>query len=224
MKKTNISLDKINRDELYRYVGTPDDNVRGIIDKSEEELRTNVKPAYVWQIFDVEISSVGVIVKGTNIVLTGDSIRNHLKGCNKVALLAATLSSQADRLVRKYQSNNMAEAVIMDALASVAVEAVCDMAEEEIKDYMPDMYFTYRFGVGYGDLPLVLEKDIILVLQASKSIGLCVTDSNILTPLKSVVCIVGISETPMEKGQKGCTTCNMKETCKYRKQGLNCSN
>ena len=224
MKKTNISLGKINRDELYRYVGTPDDNVRGIIDKSEEELKMNVKPAYVWQIFDIEMATVGVLVKGTDIVLTGDSIKKHLKGCNRIAMLAATLSSQADRLIRKYQSNNMAEAVVMDSLASVAIESVCDMAEEEIKEYMPNMFFTYRFGVGYGDLPLALEKDIISVLQASKSIGLCVTDSNILTPLKSVVCIIGISETPMEKGQKGCTTCNMKETCKYRKQGLNCSN
>ena len=38
MKKTNIRLDKVNRDELYRYVGTPDDNVRGIIDECEEKI------------------------------------------------------------------------------------------------------------------------------------------------------------------------------------------
>ena len=111
----------------------------------------------------------------------------------------------------------------MDAIASVAVEQVCNIAEEDIKQYLPNMYFTYRFGVGYGDLPLELEKDILEVLQGSKTIGLCATDANILTPLKSVVCVIGISENPMEKGQKGCTTCNMKDTCKYRRQGLNCA-
>ena len=116
----------------------------------------------------------------------------------------------------------MAKAVVVDAYASVAIEQVCNKAEEEIMSYLPDRYFTYRFGVGYGDLPLELEKDILDVLQTSKTIGLCVTEANILTPIKSVVCIIGISEYPMDKGQKGCTTCNLKDTCKYRKQGLNC--
>ena len=223
MKKTNISLDKVNRDELYRYVGTPDDNVRGIIDECEEELIELVKPGFVWNLFKIESEISGVKVLGTDIVLTGNSIKKHLDGCNKLAMLAATLSSEADKLIRKYQINNMAKAVVMDAIASVAVEQVCNIAEEDIKQYLPNMYFTYRFGVGYGDLPLELEKDILEVLQGSKTIGLCATDANILTPLKSVVCVIGISENPMEKGQKGCTTCNMKDTCKYRRQGLNCA-
>ena len=222
MKKTNIGLEKINRDELYRYVGTPDDIVRGIIDESEKELINLVKPGYVWNLFDIKATEAGVEVIGTDIVLSGMSIRKHLAGCEKLVLLAATMSTEADKLIRKYQINDMTKAVIVDAMASVAIEQVCNMAEEEIKLYLPDMYFTYRFGIGYGDLPLDLEKDILNTLQAQKNIGLCVTEANILTPLKSVVCVIGISDKPMEKGQKGCVTCNMKDVCKYRKQGLNC--
>ena len=224
MKKTNISLSKVNRDELYRYIGTPDDIVRGIIDKCEEELLKYVKPGYVWKMFDIEHQEIGVKVKGADVYLTGESIKKHLNGCKQAIMLAATLSGEADRLVRKYQVNDMAKAVIVDAIASVAIEQVCDLAEEDIKSYIPDMFFSYRFGVGYGDLPLSLEKDIIRLLDATKAIGLCSTDSNILTPLKSVVCVIGISDKPMEKGQKGCTTCNLKNTCKYRKQGINCNN
>ena len=222
MKKTNISLKKVNRDELYRYIGTPDDVVRGIIDESENEILSLVKPCYTWEIFDIENVEEGISIIGTDVFLTGNSIRNHLRGCKKIALLAATLSNEADKIIRKYQINNMAKAVIVDAYASVAVEQVCDLAEEDILSYMPNYYLTYRFGVGYGDLPLELEKDILQVLHAQKHIGLCVTESNILTPIKSVVCIIGISEIPMDKGQKGCITCNLKDTCKYRKQGLNC--
>ena len=222
MKKTNISLEKVNRDELYRYIGTPDDIVRGIIDESEKEFISIVKPCYTWELFDIEEGTEGVVVIGTDVVLIGESIRMHLKNCNKVALLAATLTNEADKLIRKYQVNDMAKALIVDAYASVAIEQICDMAEEDINSYIPNHYLTYRFGVGYGDLPLDLEKDILQVLQAHKRIGLCATEANILTPMKSVVCIIGISETPMDRGQKGCTTCNLKETCKFRKQGLNC--
>ena len=222
MKKTNISLKKVNRDELYRYIGTPDDIVRGIIDESENEILSLVKPCYTWEIFDIENVEDGISIIGTDVFLTGNSIRNHLRGCKKIAMLAATLSNEADKIIRKYQVNNMAKAIIVDAYASVAIEQVCDLAEEDILSYMQNHYLTYRFGVGYGDLPLEMEKDILQVLQAQKHIGLCVTEANILTPIKSIVCIIGISETPMDKGQKGCVTCNLKDTCKYRKQGLNC--
>lgn len=222
MKKTNISLEKVNRDELYRYIGTPDDIVRGIIDECEKEFIISIKPSYVWKFFGITFTEAGVVVEGTDIILTGDSIRKHLEGCEKIALLAVTLSSEADKLIRKYQINNMAKAVVVDAYASVAVEQICDRAEEDIILHIPGRFLTYRFGVGYGDLPLELEKDILQVLESGKQIGLCVTGSNILTPLKSVVCIIGISNKPMDRGQKGCTTCNMKDTCKFRKQGLNC--
>ena len=222
MKKTNISLEKVNRDELYRYIGTPDDIVRGIIDESEKEFISLVKPCYVWKIFDIKNVPEGVTAIGTNVVLTGESIKKHLQGCKKIVMLAATLTNEADKIIRKYQVNDMAKAVIIDAYASVAIEQVCDMAEEEMISYMPNYFFTYRYGVGYGDLPLELENDILDVLQGYKNIGLCATEANILTPVKSIVCIIGISETPMDKGQKGCISCNLKDTCKYKKQGLNC--
>ena len=222
MKKTNITLQKVNKDELYRYTGTPDDSVRGIIDKAEEELINLVRPGYVWKIFDIVIDEAGVKLAGTEVILKGESIKKHLRGCDRIALLASTLTGEADRLIRKYQVCDMTKAVIMDSIASVAIEQICNMAEEDIKETIKDCYLTYRYGVGYGDFPLEHEKDILDIIDAMKNIGLCVTDGNILTPLKSVVCVIGISDTVLEKGQKGCATCNMNTHCQYRKQGLNC--
>lgn len=222
MKKTNITLQKINRDELYRYTGTPDDLVRGIIDKSEEEFINVVKPSYVWKIFDIKIYDNGVDLIGTSVNLKGESIKKHLKGCEKIAVLAATLTGEADRIIRKYQISDMAKAVIMDSIASVSIEQICNMAEEDIKEAVKNSYLTYRYGVGYGDFPLEQEKDILNIIDAMKNIGLCSTTDNILTPLKSVVCVIGISRNVLEKGQKGCVTCNMNKSCKYRMQGLNC--
>lgn len=222
MKKTNITLQKLNRDELYRYTGTPNDLVRGIIDNSEEEFIKAVKPAYVWKIFDIKIYDYGVNLVGTNVTLKGESIKKHLQGCGRIAVLAATLTGEADRIIRKYQVSDMAKAVIMDSIASVAIEQICNMAEEDIKETVKDSYLTYRYGVGYGDFPLEQEKAILDIIDAMKNIGLCSTMGNILTPLKSVVCVIGISNNVLKKGQKGCVTCNMNKSCKYRMQGLNC--
>ncbi len=226
-----VKVDKLNRDQLYRYLGykgnTPDEVVRGIVDKSEEYLVNIIKPAYVWNVFDIKELLTGDIyngieVVGTSLVLKGQSIRKHLTGCDKIVLLCATLSMEADKLIRQTEVQDMARALIVDAAASVAIEQVCDMAEKQIKESYPKQYMTYRYGVGYGDLPLEHEGVILDILSAGKYIGLYCSDANILTPRKSVVCMIGLSDNPLPVGQKGCATCNMNTKCSYRKQGLNC--
>lgn len=232
MIERNVKLDKLNRDELYRYLGykgnTPDDIVRGIVDKSEEKLISIVKPAYIWSEFQVrELTEDGVYkgmeVVGTELILQGNSIRKHLTGCDKLVLICATLSIEADKLIRQTEINDMAEALIVDTAASVAIEQVCDIVEEQVKNSYPDKYMTYRYGVGYGDLPLEQEPIILNILNAGKHIGLYCSEANILTPRKSVVCMIGLSDNPLPKGQKGCATCNMIKNCSYRKQGLSCN-
>ena len=232
MINKNVKLEKLNRSELYRYLGykdnTPDDTVRGIIDKYEEKLFNIVKPAYVMRSFDIsELHDNGVYkgiaFEGTDLILEGQSIKNHLAGCGSAVLMCATLSGEADRLIRQTELKDMAEALIVDMEASTAIEQVCNIAEEELRENIQDKYLTYRFGVGYGDLPLYHEGKILDILNAGKLIGLFCSESNILTPRKSVVCVIGISDTPLKKGQKGCATCNMREHCNFRKQGLSCS-
>lgn len=231
MINKQVRLSTLNRYELNRYLGyknnTPDDIIRGIIDECEKKLFENVKPAYICRVFDIKEKFCdgeysGIEFEGTDLLLEGNSIRNHLKDCSQAALISATLSGQADKLIRQAEIKDMAKALILDTLASVAIEQVCDMAEAHISELFKSKYMTYRFGVGYGDLPLYHEKMILDILDAGKNIGLCCNENNILIPRKSVVCIVGISDSPLPRGQKGCATCNMASTCNFRRQGISC--
>ncbi len=231
MINKQIALSKINREELYRYLGykgnTPDDVIMDIIAEYEQRLFKTVKPAYIFKVFDIaekieDCDYKGIEFFGTDLLLEGNSIRKHLAGCDKAVLLAATLSVEVDKLIRQTELKDMTKALITDTLASVAIEQVCEMAESNIKEYFKDKYLTYRYGVGYGDLPLYHERMILDILNASKLIGLYCSDLNILTPRKSVVCVVGVSNSPMPKGQRGCITCNMSKVCDYKKRGLNC--
>lgn len=231
MINKQIALSKLNREELYRYLGykgnIPDDVIIAIINEYEKILFDAVNPAYIYNVFDITEKTDGCNYKGiefsgTDLLLEGSSIRKHLAGCDKAVLIAATLSAEADKLIRQTELKDMAKALITDTLASVAIEQVCDMAEKHIKESFKDKYLTYRYGVGYGDLPLYHEKMILDILNAGKFIGLYCSDLNILTPRKSVVCVVGLSDLPLPKGQRGCITCNMSKACNYKKQGLNC--
>lgn len=222
----DITLTKLNKQEGARYLGygseKPDDRIMKLIDECESEIIAAAKPRYIYKLFDIETTDEGVEFYGTNLILKGSSIKEHLTGCNRAACICATLSSDMDKLIKVTQVKDMAKAVIMDAFAGVAVEQVCDKIEEQIRDMLPDKYLTYRFGIGYGDLPLEQMGEFLAVLGTSKTIGVTVTGGTMMSPTKSVACIVGISDNQIKSKKKGCITCNMREKCQFRVKGERC--
>ncbi|MBQ6110986.1 MAG: hypothetical protein IJL01_01180 [Synergistaceae bacterium] len=52
---------------------------------------------------------------------------------------------------------------------------------------------TSRFSPGYGDLGMNVIEDIITILNATKRIGLSVTRSLMMTPVKSVTAVAGLA-------------------------------
>ncbi len=221
-----VKLEYLDKKEALRYLGygssTPDDSIIGMMDECEKALLSVIKPCCIYHVFDIEPVSGGVAVCGTSLVLKGDSIKEHLAGCCKAVMMAATLSAHADRVIRRYEATDMTHAVMADFLASAAVEQVCDTAENAIGDEFSSYYRTWRFSPGYGDLPLDIQGSFLDVLQAQKRIGLNATESNILTPRKSVTAVIGLSESEIPKGRRGCSACNMKDVCQFRKRGDHC--
>lgn len=213
-----MEIKALDFDEALRYMGagerTP--QLEALLETSSRLLLAKARPRYVYRIFDIEPVAEGVLVKGTNIVLTGRSIEVHLRGCEKAVLLATTLSGDVDRLIRSEGLRDMSVSLALDSLAAVMIEQVCDYVEQELGREYAGYNMTYRFGVGYGDLPLDLQKDFLKVLDAPKRIGLNVTDSNMLTPLKSVTCIIGMSKGELGRMAGGCANCNMRENCTYK--------
>jgi len=68
-------------------------------------------------------------------------------------LFCATISNGADKLIRSAQVSNMAEALVLDSLASVAIEQVCDEVEKIIRSAYPNMYSTWRLVLAMATCP-----------------------------------------------------------------------
>ena len=227
MMTNEIVLEKLDQNEALRYLGyggnAPDTKVQDLLDECEELLHSIAKPRFVYKVFDIDLVQDGVAVLNTNLVMPGNSIKEHLNGCEKAVLMGVTISMDVDRLLRKTQVNDMTRAVIIDSLASVAVEQVCNKIEEFIKNDLAEYNQTWRFGVGYGDLPLNIQGDFLDVINAPKQIGLSASKTNMLIPTKSVTAIIGLSKKEIVKIKRGCQTCNMKDSCTYRKKGGHCN-
>lgn len=223
----DIVLGQLDKNEALRYMGHRgediDEQLDKLITKCEKEVLRCVKPRFVYKVCDISREEKGILVKDTNLFLTGNSIKKHLDGCDKAVLMAVTISADADRLIRIAQIRDMAEAVVIDSLCSVAVEQACDRAELIIKEENPGYYQTFRFGLGYGDLPISLQGQFLHVLNAPKQIGLNVSSTDMLTPTKSVTAVIGLSKNTIPQRARGCQTCSMNKKCQFRQKGGRCN-
>ena len=193
------------------YKGEPDYQTAQLLERAEKEL-SSVNPAFCCRI--MEKSECGTL-------LHGEDIKKHISDCGKVIIFAATLGVAFERLIRTAEITDMAYAVVLDAFASAYIEDYCDRCEAELHKKTGG-FFTWRYSPGYGDYPVSLQSDFIRFLSADKKIGLTATENHILIPRKSVTAIIGVSEKPQQKEKRSCESCNMKETCKFRKDGQGC--
>lgn len=218
-----IEIDNVNFGEVLRYLGygnnKPDEQTEKMLSKCAKELKANMKGKFIYKVFPIADG----MVEGTNFELKGNSIKKHLENCEKAVFMCATLSGGVDSLIRKKQIVSMAEAMVTDSLASAVIEQVCDKAEEIILKDFKEYEHTWRFGLGYGDFPLELQGQFLDILDAPKRIGVCVNSSMMLTPTKSVTCVIGLGHNLKVSSKKNCDFCNFKDKCQFRKQGTTCS-
>ncbi len=221
-----IIIKEIDKGEAARYLGyrdtLPDINMTKLILQAEIDLLKVMKPRYCYKVFELCRENDSLFLQGTDLELKGDSIRKHLRDCEKAVALCVTLSDGVDKLLRQNEVDNMVNALIIDALANAAIEQVCDEAEKIIFRDFQEYSHTWRFGVGYGDFPLTTQKKLLEILDAGKRIGLCATESSILVPRKSVTCILGMSQAALGERRKTCEKCHLLEDCEYRKKGTTC--
>lgn len=160
----------------------------------------------------------------TGLPLEGEDMRSLLVSCHEAVLLAATLGPRVEQLLMRREITDMADAVIMDACASTAIENVCDHFEFDLREQLEQegLYLTDRFSPGYGDLPLDTQGRLCEALNTTRRIGLTVTPNYIMIPRKSVTAILGIADRPQKLRKRGCEVCSMFLHCPYRKDGGSC--
>ena len=210
--------------EAMRYLGAGegDDALRRQLAAVASELTAALEPRYVYRVFDLARENGDILLAGTGVRLTGATASTMLAQCRRAALLACTLGSGFDTLLRKEQARDMGRAVMLDACGSAWVESGCNAAEEELRVRLPGLFLTDRFSPGYGDLPLDIQPAVCAALDAGRRVGIHVSDSFLMNPMKSVTAVIGISDRPQMARIRGCAYCAMAASCRLRKGGKHC--
>ena len=219
-----IKIEQIDREQALRYMsykgGAISDTALSELEECERKLLETIRPVCVYRVF--KINGFFPLVLENGLVLEGKDLSEHLEGCEYAALFAATVGADVDMLIRRLQITDMAKSVMTDALASAAAEQAADLAEEKIRKSLPGKFLTWRYSPGYGDLPLTVQPKLLNVLNAGKTAGIVLQKENMMSPMKSVTAVIGISEKPVEKKRMGCAECRSFEGCSLRRKGLHC--
>lgn len=209
----------IDRAVALRYMGAsgwqPDGASSALLDRAESRLLQTAVPRAAWK----KLPRTSLPLKDC-----GSDLIRHLQGCEEVLVLVATLGSEVDTMLRRFELTDIAMAATADAMASVMLEQVCDDLEQELRAELKaqNLYLTGRFAPGYGDCPLTLNDEVCLAADSVRGCGVAVTAEHLLAPRKSTTAILGVADHPVTGILAGCSTCHLRETCVFRKNGTTC--
>lgn len=210
---------KVDRATALRYMGAvgwePDVASSALMDRAEQKLLDTATPRAVWR----QLPWAELPLEGC-----GRDLERHLQGCEAVVVMAATLGSEVDTMLRRMELTDIALAATADAMASVLLEQVCDALEAELRQaqQVQGRYLTGRFAPGYGDCPLELNDAICMMADSVRGCGIAVTAQHLLVPRKSTTALLGVADHPVTGTLAGCATCHLRETCVFRKKGTTC--
>ena len=188
----SFSLPQIDRREALRYAGIrnpslANDELIQKFDESVSLIGTKISARLCYCEIDVKDCDFGASL----------DIKKNLRNSERVILFAATVGFEIDRLISRYEILSPATAVLIDAIGSERVEALCDEFCAKMKEEKRAEGFSLRprFSAGYGDLPIEFQKTLFELLDPPSHIGVTLSDSYLMTPRKSVTAIIGIEKT-----------------------------
>ncbi len=191
----------INIGEVRRYLG----EYRGITLVSNEihflieRLIAQSKAFISAAIFSksLRIKSKGEnLVETEELVLPGKDIAKLLKDSIEVIVCATTIGEALEREVDELTSRKrFLEATILDAIGSTAADTAMDYLNNLLiaEATRRKLKLTRRYSPGYGDLPLLIQGELLKVLGGD-SLGIRVSPSYMLIPRKSVTALIGVME------------------------------
>lgn len=204
-----------NRKEALRYMGAKanDKEAEILADVVFLKLRNEVQARHIIQKHSCRVDKDGVTLD-CGVRLNSRGLAAHLKGCDEVLLLAATLGSRVDVAIRRIALQSVAEGAAAQAVAASLIESYCDQIQSKVDTGALSQ--RPRFSPGYGDWKLEEQRLLFSVLDCSKAIGLTLTDGLMMAPSKSVTAVIGLSENVACVWNK-CMTCGNKN-CPYREE------
>ena len=159
----------------------------------------------------------GRMMLGNTSLSVGKQVCGYLKKSRYAALFVCTAGNLYTRLsVQLNEKGDYMEAFIVDAIGSLTVEKAMDNIQQQLNDSLrkDGLLITNRYSPGYCNWALV-EQQHLFDLIGENQVGVSLSDSSLMNPVKSVSGIIGVGA-GVNQQEYRCHSCR-DMNCIYRK-------
>lgn len=146
----------------------------------------------------------------------GRKIAKALNGAESMAVVVATVGGKVEELIKKYNDEyDFLKAYWCDKLSNWTLYKVIDQIKNEISNECESKGYliTSHWGPGYCGWN-ISEQEKLLPFSIADELGISLSSSMLMHPVKSISGVIGIGENVVYK-ESGCSDCNLVK-CAYR--------
>jgi len=191
---------RLQTEDLVTLLGGAEDHrLSGSLGRKVRALKTKVRglltPRLYYRTTKLTSEAKGTVRLDNHIVLNSNKLSKTLKHSEESVCFVGTIGREVEREINQLMHHNsLAEAYIVDALGSVAVENMVEQFQRRMNDRYKKQgkSVTLRFSPGYCDWPITEQKKLFRVFD-HQEIDVDLLDSCLMRPRKSISGIFGVS-------------------------------
>ena len=217
----NIVVDK---NKVCRRLGykerSPSALVSAVIDSQIEKAHKLIKPVYIYELKAIEHVFNEEVSLGGSLVFSSKTVSYVLSDCEWGAIYIATIGADLEgETARLMKEGEMLEATVLDAIGSTAVIQIRLELQDTINGIARAKGYRtiVRFSPGYCDWHVSQQKILFQSIDAD-SIGIRLTESCMMMPVKSISGVIGIGKLDLVKPPPCVTICKKRASCEHKSE------
>lgn len=201
---------------------TPSMSILSLVDSQIARAHKLIKPVYTYKLREIEDIQEEQVFMAGSLVFTSKVVSYVLSDCRWAAVFLATIGSGlGEEMSKLMKKGDTLGVLILDAIGSEAVEQTCCNLEGVVRERARGNGYraTARYSPGYCDWDISQQRILFRAL-GSTSIGVSLTESCYMLPLKSVSGIIGIGKFDTSKPPPCLAVCNKWASCPHKRDSL----
>ncbi len=208
------------REQFARLLARP--GVREQVAQVFAEVSDVVQPAACYDVFPIEGFVHDRVRLAGGATLGGGPVVEVVCGAEALALAVVTVGPAVDVRLKEMQATRQRfQALVLDELASWAVDQVRQQLYAQMSTAFQARGWRTSTFLSPGESAWsVREQRVLFKLLNASQIGVSLSDSYLMTPLKSLSLMCGAGSQPLGvEGLTNCDFCSVKERCTYARSG-----
>jgi hypothetical protein len=184
------------------------------------DARSLVRPAAAWDAYAIREFRHERLVLADGTRIGGGPVASVVRGASDLVIGVCTVGSAISACITEHQrAGRRLRAMFLDDLASWAVDQVRQQLCRTIEAEAIARGWRASASLSPGESEWsVSEQAVIFSLLDTRGIGVTLSKSLVMVPIKSLSLIMGIGPGPLGvEGASNCDFCSIRERCTYRR-------